>query len=227
MSTSNRIAAHPTLPGHDILVCIFQRGAADGLNSLVHYGDDDYYIHRSTIAVPAPGNTDGAIDLDGFFGLNPALAPLKPIYDAGELALIHATGIPHGSRSHFAAQGLVERGIVDKSGPNTGWLGRHLSLSPPASTSAFRLVSISGNVPVSLLGATEPMAISNLGEFGFDQDIIDSGYPMVLENLFQSPVPFSSPALTATWIPSPLRTGLGSSRSSIRSWTPITPRSPG
>lgn len=200
MSTSNnlRLSNHPSLPAdRDILVCIFQRGAADGLNSLVPYADDNYYIHRNTIAVPAPGNTDGAIDLDGFFGLHPALAPMKPIYDTGDLALIHATGVPHGSRSHFAAQGLVERGIVDKTGPITGWLGRHLSLSPPASNSAFRIVSISGNVPVSLQGATEPLAISNLGEFGFDQDIIDSGYPTALGNLFHSPVPFSSPAQAA------------------------------
>lgn len=193
---SSRSTTIPT--DRDILVCIFQRGAADGLNSLVPYGDDDYYTHRNTIAIPKPTDPGGAIDLDGaFYGLHPALGLLKPIYDAGDLALIHATGIPHGSRSHFSAQGLVERGVVDKSGPNTGWLGRHLALSPPASSSAFRIVSISGNVPVSLQGATEPLAISNLGEFGFDQGIIDSGYPMVLDNLFHSPVPFFTPAQAA------------------------------
>lgn len=197
MSTST--ARSTTIPtDRDILVCIFQRGAADGLNSLVPYGDADYYTQRSTIAVPKPTDLGGAIDLDGvFYGLHPALAPLKPIYDAGDLALIHATGIPHGSRSHFSAQGLVERGVTDKSGPNTGWLGRHLALTPPASSSAFRIVSISGNVPVSLQGATEPLAISNLGEFGFDQGIIDSGYPAVLDDLFHSPVPFFTPAQAA------------------------------
>jgi len=190
--------ASTTLPAdRDILVCIFQRGAADGLNALVPWGDVDYYNQRSTIAVPAPGSAGGAIDVDGFFGLHPALAPLKPIYDAGDLALVHATGIPHGSRSHFAAQGLVERGVDDKSGPDTGWLGRHLALSTPASNSAFRIVSISGNVPVSLMGASEPLAISNLGEFGFDQDIIDSGYPAVLTSLYRSPVPFYAPARSA------------------------------
>ena len=112
ISSQQRSAASLTLPvGRDILVCIFQRGAADGLNALVPHGDADYYAQRSTIAVPAPGNPGGAIDLDGFFGLHPALAPLKPVYDAGDLALVHATGVPHGSRSHFAAQGLVERGV--------------------------------------------------------------------------------------------------------------------
>ena len=187
-----------TLPAdRDILVYIFQRGAADGLNALVPHADPDYYTHRNTIAVPAPGNAAGAIDLDGFYGLHPALAPLKALYDAGDLALVHASGVPHGSRSHFAAQGLVERGVADKAGPDTGWLGRHLSLTTPVSGSAFRSVAISGNVPVSLNGASEPLAISNLGEFSFDQEIVDSGYPAVLGNLFQSPVPFASPAQAA------------------------------
>jgi uncharacterized protein (DUF1501 family) len=185
------------LPDRDILVCIFQRGAADGLNAVVPYGDTDYYTHRSTINVPAPGMPGGAIDLDGFFGLHPALTPIKPIYDAGDMALVHATGVPHGSRSHFAAQGLVERGVDDKAGPTTGWLGRHMAISPPVSSSAFRMVSISGNVAVSLYGADEPLAISNLNEFGFDQDIIDSGYPAVLADLYRSTVPFHGPAQAA------------------------------
>jgi uncharacterized protein (DUF1501 family) len=187
-----------TLPAdRDILVCIFQRGAADGLSSLVPYGDAEYYNQRGTIAVPAPGSPGGAIDLDGFYGLHPALAPLKPLYDAGALALIHATGMPHGSRSHFTAQNLVERCVTDRSGPDTGWLGRHLSLTAPASNSAFRAVAISGNVPVSLTGASDPLAISNLGEFGFDQEIIESGYPGVLASLYRSPVPFHGPAQAA------------------------------
>jgi len=183
----------------DILVCIFQRGAADGLNAVVPHGDPDYYAHRSTINVPepTPGNPNSAINLDNFFGLHPALAPIKSIYDAGDLAFVHAIGVPHGSRSHFAAQGLVERGVDNKAGPNTGWLGRHLTISPPASSSAFRAVSISGNVAVSLYGADEPLAISNLNEFGFDQDIIDSGYPTVLADLYRNTVPFHGPAQAA------------------------------
>ena len=197
-NSKQKIAASLTLPAdRDILVCIFQRGAADGLNAVVPHGDPDYYIQRgdhgtiSSIAIPA----QDLIDLDGFFGLHPALAPLKPIYDDNKLALVHATGMPHGSRSHFSAQGLVERGVTDKAGPVTGWLGRHIANSTPASNSAFRIVSISGNVPVSLTGANdEPLAISNLSEFGFDQEIIDSGYPVVLANLFRSPVPFFTPA---------------------------------
>lgn len=203
-NSKQKPTASLTVPAdRDILVCIFQRGAADGLNAVVPYGDDDYYTLRNTIAVPKPVvlpavNPDAAIKIDNFYGLHPALAPLKPIYDSNNLAIVHATGVPHGSRSHFTAQGLVERGVADKTGPDTGWLGRHMSLSTPASDSAFRMVAISGNVPVSLTGAgDEPLAISNLGEFGFDQEIIDSGYPDVLANLFRSPVPFFGPAQAA------------------------------
>jgi uncharacterized protein (DUF1501 family) len=183
--------------GQDILVCIFQRGAADGLNALVPYADTEYYNKRPNIAVAQPGANNGAIDLDGFYGLHPALAPLKPIYDAGELALVHATGVPHGSRSHFSAQGLVERGVTTKTGPITGWLGRHLALATATATTAFRIVSISGNVPVTLTGADEPIAINDIGSFGFDQGIIDSGYPDILANLFRSPIPFSDTAQAA------------------------------
>ena len=177
----------------DLLVCIFQRGAADGLNAVVPYGDSDYYLKRSTINVPV----NDIIKLDGFFGLHPALAPLKTIYDNGDLALIHATGVPHGSRSHFTAQGLVERGLVDKAGPNTGWLGRHMNNSPAASSSAFRMVSISGNVALSLFGAEEPLALSNLSDFGFDQGVIDSGYLEILANLYRSTAPVQAPAQAA------------------------------
>jgi uncharacterized protein (DUF1501 family) len=194
VSTSNKIAAHPTLPGHDILVCIFQRGAADGLNAVVPYTDPDYAgLHRPTVAVPPPVDINDPRYLTAEYALHPALLPIKPIYDANDLALIHATGMPHEIRSHFSAQNLIERGVVDKNGPTTGWLGRHLALSPPASSSAFRAISISGNVPVALGGAFEPLAIDNLSDFGFDQDIIDSGYPQVLADLFQSPAPFAGP----------------------------------
>lgn len=198
MSTTNPIAAHPTLPGHDILVCIFQRGAADGLNAVVPYTDPDYAgLHRPTIAVPPPVDMNDPRYLTTEYALHPALLPLKPIYNAGDLALVHATGVPHQIRSHFSAQNLIERGVVDKNDPSTGWLGRHLALSPPASSSAFRAISISGNVPVALGGALDPLAIDNLNDFGFDQDIIDSGYPQVLADLFNNPLPFSGPASAA------------------------------
>jgi uncharacterized protein (DUF1501 family) len=198
MSAVDKIYALPTIPGdRDILVCIFQRGAADGLNALVPFTDLDYFAHRPTTAVPAPNMPGGGIDLGNNYALHPALALLKPIYDMNDLALVHATGVPHQIRSHFSAQNLIERGVVDKNGPDSGWLGRHLALSSPASSSAFRAISISGNVPVALGGADEPLAIDNLGEFGFDQGILDAGYPQVLADLFAGEVPFAGPAVAA------------------------------
>ena len=200
MSNRNTIAGHPTIPDdRDILLCIFQRGAADGLNSLARYSDGDYYTHRPTIAVPAPGSAlpGEGIYVNDDYALHPSLALLKPIYDAGDLALVHATGMPHQIRSHFSAQNLIERGVVEKNGPNTGWLGRHTTISTPASNSAFRAISISGNVPVALSGADEPLAIDDLANFGFDQGILDSGYPDVLADMFRSAVPFSGPANAA------------------------------
>lgn len=194
MSTANKIAAHPSIPDHDILVCVFQRGAADGLNAVVPYSDPDYLANRPSIAVSPPIDMNDPRYLTPEYVLHPALQPLKSIYTAGDLALVHATGMPHQIRSHFSAQNLVERGVVDKIGPDTGWLGRHLALTPPASSSAFRAIAISGNVPVALHGAQEPLAIDNLADFGFDEDIIDSGYPQVLADLFRNPVPFFGPA---------------------------------
>jgi uncharacterized protein (DUF1501 family) len=196
VSTANNFAAHPSIPGdRDILVCIFQRGAADGLNAVVPYADPDYAgLHRPTIAVPPPVDINDPRYLTAEYALHPSLSPLKSIYDVGDLALVHATGVPHQIRSHFSAQNLIERGVVDKIGPNTGWLGRHLALTPPASSSAFRAISISGNVPVALSGAQDPLAFDNLNDAVFDQGIIDSGYPQVLADLFRSPVPFFGPA---------------------------------
>jgi len=200
VSTASSYAAHPSIPANrDILLCIFQRGAADGLNALVPYSSADYYIHRPTIAVPAPGSAQPGegIYVTDDYALHPALSALKPIYDAGDLALVHATGMPHQIRSHFSAQNLIERGVVEKTGPSTGWLGRHTTITTPASESAFRVISISGNVPVALSGADEPLAIDDLANFGFEQDILDSGYPQVLADMFQFPVPFSGPASAA------------------------------
>ena len=203
--SSHRLSAHPGIPANrDILVCIFQRGAADGLNAVVPYSDPNYYSLRPDIAVAAPDAMDpaAAIYLTDDFALHPALAPLEVIFNHADanrnIAFVHATGIPHQNRSHFAAQDLVERGVVSKQNlPASGWLGRYLNLVPAASSSSFRAISISGNVPVSLQGAIDPLAISNLGEFSFDQGIIDSGYPDILSSLYRQVVPFAGPAQSA------------------------------
>ena len=91
-----------------LLIAIFQRGAVDGLNMVVPHGEPEYYRARPTIAIAKPGADDGAIDLDGFFGLHPRMAAFKPIWDRGDLAIVHATGSPDTTRSHFDAQDYME-----------------------------------------------------------------------------------------------------------------------
>src|SRR5437870_7308725 len=94
-------AAAQAANNRKILVAIFQRGAADGLNVVVPFFEKLYYEMRPTIAVPQPGKNNGGIDLDGRFALHPSLQPLKPLWVSGELAIIHATGSPDPTRSHF------------------------------------------------------------------------------------------------------------------------------
>src|SRR5579862_4291423 len=120
-----------------ILVAIFQRGAADGLNVVVPHGEPGYYAMRPTIAIPRPASgfpADSAIDLNGFFGLHPALAPLKPIYDAKNLAIVHATGSPDPTRSHFDAQDYMEAGTPGLKATRDGWLNRAIPTEPKSTS---------------------------------------------------------------------------------------------
>jgi uncharacterized protein (DUF1501 family) len=92
------------------LIAIFQRGAVDGLNVVVPFGEGDYYRARPSIAIPRPNGAEGAVNLDGFFGFNPRLRPLKPLWDRRDLAIVHACGSPDSTRSHFDAQDYMETG---------------------------------------------------------------------------------------------------------------------
>ena len=110
-----------------VLVAIFQRGAVDGLNMIVPFGERSYYALRRRIAIPRPGSdADAALDLDGFFALHPRLAPLKPHYDRRELAVINATGSPDSTRSHFDAQDYMETATPGIKSTRDGWLNRCL-----------------------------------------------------------------------------------------------------
>ena len=109
-----------------VLIAIFQRGAVDGLSMVVPHGDPDYYAARGSIAIarPATGGSETTIDLDGFFGLHPATAPLKPLWDERRLAVVHACGSPNTTRSHFDAQDYMESGTPGVKGTADGWLAR-------------------------------------------------------------------------------------------------------
>src|SRR3989449_2187210 len=124
-------------PDRRILVCLFQRGAVDGLNMIVPHGDPLYYRERPRIAVPA---TD-VVDLDGYFGLHPRLASLKPLWDSKRLAAIHAIGPPRVMRSHFDAQESMESGTPDVKGTQDGWLNRYCRHDRRHQDAPFRAVS--------------------------------------------------------------------------------------
>ncbi|MFN2482200.1 MAG: DUF1501 domain-containing protein [Pyrinomonadaceae bacterium] len=150
------------------LVAIFQRGAVDGLNMVVPYGEKNYYAFRPSLAVPQPGKAaagESVVDLDGFFGLHPALAPLKPIWDAKRLAIIHAAGSPDSTRSHFDAQDYMESGTPGRKSTGDGWLNRHLQSRPEAQASPFRAVSMTQNLPRVMQGRSPALAIANLNDF--------------------------------------------------------------
>jgi len=157
-------AATPT-SSTPVLLCVFLRGAADGLNVVVPHGDPDYYRLRPSIAVPRPGEKGGAIDLDGRFGLHPRLAPLKAAFDAKELALVHAVGSPHPTRSHFEAQDYMETAAVGDRSASHGWLGRYLAARPTASAGLLRAVALSSRSPLALRGYADAIVANNLRDF--------------------------------------------------------------
>src|ERR1700681_2509516 len=153
-------------PRKKILVAIFQRGAVDGLNMVIPFGEKNYYRLRPNLAIPKPDRTENsAIDLDGFFGLHPALAPLKPIYDASKLAIVQAVGSPDPTRSHFDAQDYMESGTPGRKGTNDGWLNRALAPGADAHKSPVRAVSLGPSLPRALRGRNEAVAINNLSDF--------------------------------------------------------------
>jgi uncharacterized protein (DUF1501 family) len=175
-----------------VLICLFQRGAADALNVVVPHGEPMYYAMRPTIAVarPTAGATaaaeGSAIDLDGFFGLHPSLAPFKALYDRRMLAIVHAVGSPSSTRSHFEAQDYMETGTPDDKTTPDGWLNRYLAVQGTydecrlhtvgarapgqgsdgaGQRSPFRAVALAPQTPRILEGPAPTVAMNGLDEF--------------------------------------------------------------
>ena len=147
-----------------VLVCVFMRGAADGLSLVVPYGERAYYAERSAIAIAPPGSGEGAaLELDGQFGLHPRLAPLLPAYRAHELAFVHAVGLPRGTRSHFDAQDDMESGEPGSSNAADGWLGRALAQRPAHSLE--QSVALGPRLPRALSGLAPSLLLKNLASF--------------------------------------------------------------
>jgi uncharacterized protein (DUF1501 family) len=162
-----RAVAASTGPTKKKMVVLFQRGAMDGLNVVVPFGEPNYYRMRPTIAIPQPkqGGADAALDLDGFFGLHPNLQPLLPLFRANQLAIVQAVGSPDPTRSHFDAQDYMESGTPGLKATDNGWLNRALESMPEDKPSPFRAVAFGPYLPRTLQGSVPAVAIADLKQF--------------------------------------------------------------
>jgi uncharacterized protein (DUF1501 family) len=149
------------------LIAIFQRGAVDGLNMVVPFGETNYYELRPFLAIPKPaaGNAETAIDLDGFFGLHPSMSSFKPLWDSKRLAIIHASGSPDNTRSHFDAQDYMESATPGVKSTRDGWLNRYLQNKHDKAQTSFRAVSMTRTMPRVLQGSAPAVAMANMSEF--------------------------------------------------------------
>jgi uncharacterized protein (DUF1501 family) len=164
-----------------ILIAIFQRGAVDGLNMVVPFGERAYYANRPSIAIPRAGAEGGAIDLDGFFGFHPRMAGLAPYFKDGSLAVVHATGSHDDTRSHFDAQDYMESGTPGLKSTRDGWMNRYLHAKDHAERSTpFRAVALTQALPRTLQGTAPALAIGQLGQFGIragqDTDMMSGSF---------------------------------------------------
>jgi len=168
-----------------ILVAIFQRGAADGLNVVVPHAEKAYYALRPTISIPRPsmgGNSgDAAIDLDGFFGLHPSLAPLKPLFDRQHLAIVDAVGSPDPTRSHFDAQDYMESGTPGLKSTDSGWMNRAL-VKPVGKVSPVRAVALGATLPRTLTGKQAAVSMQSINAF----QVKDEQAAMEFQQMYQA-----------------------------------------
>src|SRR5213083_2565843 len=157
-------SGRPTVRPSDCptLVCLFQRGAVDGLNLIVPHGEGAYYQERPRIAIPA----NDVVDLDGHFGLHPSLAPLKELWVNKSLAAIHAVGSPDATRSHFDAQDYMETGTPGVKRTADGWVNRYCQHDREHADTPFRAVGFGPQLPRILAGSAPSLAIDDLQAFG-------------------------------------------------------------
>lgn len=139
-------------------IVIFLRGAVDALNLVVPYREPIYYEARPNLAIPAPGEREGLIDLDGRFGLNPALSDVMPLWKRGSLAFIHACGSPDATRSHFDAQDYMETGTPGQKNTQDGWMNRLLAVLPKGTP--VQALNVGSTTPRILQGKMTVTSIS-------------------------------------------------------------------
>ena len=164
-----------------LLITIFQRGAVDGLNMVVPYGEADYYRARPSIAIARPGTAESAIDLNGFFGLHPRMSALKPIWDRGDLAIVHASGSHDTTRSHFDAQDYMESATPGVKSTSDGWLNRYLQ-GRDDKRNPLRAVALTKQMPRTLQGVAPALAMGNTADFA----VADMGARTSFEEIYQA-----------------------------------------
>jgi uncharacterized protein (DUF1501 family) len=156
-------AAQAAEAGTQVLVQVFLRGGADGLNQVVPFGDPDYYDLRRDIALPRPGQSGGVSNLDGYFGLHPELAALLPLWQEGRLAILPAVGNYALTRSHFDAQDFMETGTPGVKTTADGWLDR--SIARISGSEVTQAVAFAAVLPRSFLGGEPVLVAQNLATF--------------------------------------------------------------
>jgi uncharacterized protein (DUF1501 family) len=151
------------------LVCIFQRGAMDGLMAVTPFTDNNLMAARPNLFMTAasglPGTNAPLINLDGRFGLHPGFKSFEPLYRDGRLAIVHGIGSPNNTRSHFDAQDYMESGTPFNKGTSSGWLNRAAGLILHNQVTPFQAVSLTSALPRSFYGDTPCIAINNLQDF--------------------------------------------------------------
>ncbi len=165
--------------GDRTLVCVFLRGAADTLNMVVPYGDDQYYKSRPMLAIPAPQqnneNSETALRLDEFYAFHPKLRPLVPVYQEGRFGVVQAVGTDNPTGSHFEAQDQMEHGEAYGRVIGGGWLGRYLRTRTGAEQTPLSAVAIGPTIPESMRGAPTASAIESVDEVQIKPPSGDTG----------------------------------------------------
>jgi uncharacterized protein (DUF1501 family) len=198
------VLAESYASSRDVIVSVFMRGGADGLSLCVPFGDANYYASRPTINVARPDSltaTSKVTALDNYFGLPPAMSSLLPAFKAGQLLVLHATGVTVANRSHFDMQRFIEIGKANDPSLITGWLGRHLATVPPARSGApLRALGLADGLQRTLYGAPKALPIADPSTYGLSgsaatatarSDFLQGDYFMTVE-------PVRSAALDAT-----------------------------
>ena len=150
-----------------VLITIFQRGAVDGLNMIIPFGEQDYYASRPTLAIAKPSADENtAVDLNGFFGMHPRMRALKPLWESGHMAIVHACGSHDDTRSHFDAQDYMESGTPGVKSTPDGWMNRYLHAKEHQKATPFRAVALAPQLPRALQGTAPALAIGQISQFG-------------------------------------------------------------